>query len=500
MSKQTGSGRKLISNSIIYSVCGLLQKCFSFFLLPLYTAYLTTEDYGTTSIASSFVGTLVIIAAFSLYYAVSRFYVELKQDKEKLKRFYGSVLTFAFLSCLIIGIILTVFRGVLTQFIFAGIDYYPFILICLLQVLFNCQHTIHTYILQSQQRAMKSSILGLICFFVTIGLNILFVVVMKMGATGVQLASVITSLLYTIYFWIDMGRRNEITVCLDFPLLKEALKYSIPLMPHNLSTQIAQLVSRVLIGGAGALGDVGIYSIAAQFGNIADTLQSYVDSAYGPWLYEKLHAQEQGYKSTIKQAAGLLAAVIGFFMLGIALFAQDYILLFVDKSFASAWRYVPWIVLVFAVKTMYYFYVEVLFFHKKASKLLFTATLTGSIVNVIVSAILIPLWGVYGSIAADGIAMVLRVGIVVFISTRFENVGLKVFDFIKNFFTVAVFVFIGLAPSYLYFQDVFSIQNFLFKVLVVLAYVSVQLFLYRKTVGRFGKAILLKIRNRKKAN
>jgi O-antigen/teichoic acid export membrane protein len=410
------------------------------------------------------------------------------------------VLTFVFLSCLLVGILLTVFRKALTQYIFAGTDYYPLILVCLLQVLFYCQHTIHTYILQSQQRAMKSSILGLLCFFVTVGLNILFVVGLELGAVGVQLASMITSFLYTIYFWIDMGRKKEIAVCLDFGLLKEALKYSIPLMPHNLSTQIAQLVSRVLIGGSGALGDVGIYSVASQFGNIADTLQSYVDSAYGPWLYEKLHDHEEGYKSTIKQASGLLAAVIGLFMLGIALFAQDYILLFVDKSFANAWRYVPWIVLVFALKTMYYFYVEVLFYYKKASKLLFTATLTGSIVNVIVSALLIPMWGVYGSIAADGIAMVLRVGIVVFISLRFENVGLKVFDFIQNFIIVASFVFLGLAPSYLYFQNTFHIQNFLFKALVVLAYVGVQLFVYRKIVGRFGKALLMKIRNRKKAN
>ena len=500
MGGQAGSSKKVILNSVIYTASGLLQKCFSFFLLPLYTVYLTTEDYGITSIAHSFISVAVIFAMCSIQYAVSRFYVELKADQEKLKRFYGSVAGFSIISCLIVGLLMTVFRSVLIKYIFAGINYYPVILICLLQILFNAQHTIYAHILQSQQKAMKNSVLTLLHFLLTVGLNILFVVILNMAAVGVLLASLIATVLYTAYFWLDMGRKKEIAVCLDFSLLKDALKYSVPLMPHNLSTHIAQLVSRVLIGGVGTLSDLGLYSVAAQFGSIADTIQNYVDSAYGPWLYEKLHDQEDSYKKTIRQVAGLLAAVIGLFMLGIALFAQDYIVLLMEKSYATAWRYIPWIVAVFAIKTMYYFYVEVLFYYKKASKLLFTATLTSSIVNVIISAILIPMWGVYGSIAADGIAMVIRVGIVVVISKHFDDVGLKLWSFLQNFITVAIFIFIGLAPSYFHYQNTFSIVNFAYKAVVVIAYIGIQLLVHRKIAGHFGKVLLLKMRKGKKEN
>lgn len=492
MSKNADSSRNVISNSIIYTACGLLQKCFSFFLLPLYTAYLSTNDYGVTSIANSFLATMAFVAAFSLYSAVSRFYVELKHDKEKLRRFYGTVLVFIFASCLTIGVILTIFRDSLTKYVFVGIDFYPVVLVCLVQLLFNCQHTLHTYILRSQQKAMKSSLLTLAYFFVTLGFNILFVVVCGMGALGVLLAGTISAAIYTVYFIADMCWHKEIRFCMDFSLLKGALKYSIPIMPHNLSTQIAQLVSNVLIGGTSALSNLGIYSVAAQFANIADTVQNYVDSAYGPWLYEKLHDQEQGYKNSIRQVVGLLIAVIGLFMLGIALFAQDYILLLVQKSYASAWRYVPWIVLVFAIKTMYYFYVEVLFYYKKASRMLFIATLTGSIVNVVLSAFMIPQWGVYGSIVADGVAMVIRVGIIVFISKRFDDVGLCFRDFVLNILVVAVFIFIGLSLSYFKYQDTFSLVNFVYKIGIVLLYIGVQGLVHRNVVKSFGKALLKK--------
>lgn len=479
------SGKKVVLNSIIYSASGLLIKCFSFFLLPLYTAYLTTEDYGVTSIATSFIATTCFVVAFSLFSAVMRFYVDLKTDPEKLKRFYGTIVIFVFISGAAFFGLFTLFRGALSKYVFQGTDYYPVILVTLVSLIFFCQHNVYDNILRSQQKAAKSSILGIAYFFVTLALNILFVVVLKMGAVGSLLASLGGYFIYTVYFLIDMTVKKEITFCLDLKLLKSALKYSIPIMPHNLSTQIASLISKILIGDAVSLAGVGIYSVAAQFGTIADTIQVYVDQAYGPWLYEKLNEKEDGYKTFIRNISKTMIAVIGLFFIGISLFAQDYIILFVDKSYAEAWKFVPFIVLVFAIKTMYYFYVEVLFYYKKASKFLFTATLTSSFVNLVLSYFFIKSYGVYGSVAADAVAMLLRVAIIVIISKRFDDIGLRVFDFIKNAVVVAAFIFGGLALSYTKYQYTFSLINFAYKIAVVALYVLLVLFLNRKSIKPF---------------
>lgn len=470
---QKSSGKKIILNSIIYSCSGLLLKCFSFFLVPLYTVYLTTEDYGITSIAGSFNGTMCFIVAFSLFSAVKRFYVEFKEEPEKLKRFYGTICTFVLLSGLVFSGLLTIFRDLLSTYVFSGIDYYPVIFLCLVSLIFSCQHTIFDYILKSQQKAMKSAIFSIVYFFACVALNIVFIVVLNMGAVGSLLASLIGYTLYTLYFVVEMSVKGTIKFCLDWGLLKEALKYSIPIMPHNLSTNIATLISKILIGGSASLAAVGVYSVASQFGGIADTVHTYISQAYGPWLYERLHDREQGYKNSIRSISKMLSSVIGLLLLGIALFAHDYVVLLVDKAYVEAWRYVPLIVLVFAVKTMYYFYVEVLFYYKKASRMLFIATLSGSLVNIIISYFLIPPFGAYGSILADGIAMVIRVGIIVYISTRFDNIGLKLRDFIVNFLIVAAFIAAGMALSVWKYGNTFSILNLGYKILVVLGYIAV---------------------------
>lgn len=483
------SGGKVILNSIIYSCSGLLLKCFSVFLLPLYTVYLTAADYGITSITGSFTKTMGFVVTLSLFSAITRFYVEFKDDPEKLKRFYGTVVVFSLLSGIGWALLLTVFQKPLSLYVFSGIDYYPVIMICLLSLIFNVQHHIYNDILKSQQKAMKASIVSIAFFFVTLGLNILFVVVLEKGVIGVLLSSLITDIVFFGVFMVDMIRSKAISFCLDIKLLKSALKYSIPIMPHNLSTQIATLISKAMIGGAASLTSLGLYSVAAQFGNMADTIQTYVNSAYAPWLYEKLHNKEVGYKITIRNTVRLLISVIGLLMLGLALFAQDYIVLFLEKSYAQAWRFVPLIVLVFAIKIVYYFYVNILFYYKKASRLLFTATLTGSLINVLLSAFMISVWGAYGSILADAIAMLIRVLVIVVISLRFEDIGLKIRDFVFNFIMIAVFIFVGLAPSYLRFDDSFSILNFVYKIVVVLLYIFLMFIQHKEQITGWLKGL-----------
>lgn len=487
------STKKVVTNAIVYSASGILLKCFTFFLLPLYTAYLTTEDYGITSVVNTFTHTMMYIVALSLYSALMRFYVDLKHDKEKLKRFYGTVSLFTMLSGVFWFAAFTIFRAAASKYIFSGARYFPVILISLLSLFFHCQASIYDDILKSQQKAMKSSIIHIVIFFVTLALNIIFVVVLKWGAPGSLLATLISYVIYTAIFLIDLVPKGEIKFCLDLPLLKDALKYSVPIIPHNLATKIAVLISKILIGGTDSMGSLGVYSVAAQLGEIPDTLQTYVDRAYQPWLYEKLNAQETDFKKTIRSVVRMLIAVLGLLFVCIALFSQDYILLLVDRRYADAWKLVPLIVLVYAIKTIYYFYVEVLFYHKKAVKKLFIATLTSSLLNVFLSFFLIPAYGAMGSIAADAIAMLVRVAIVVLMSRQYENIGLLVRDFVVNFLMVAGFIAAGLLPSFLFFGNEFSILNLGYKTLVVLAFAAVILILHRKQLKPFAQMVKAKL-------
>lgn len=491
---ESGSTRKVVNNSIIYTISGLFVKCFGFILLPLYTAYLTTEEYGLTGLVTSFTTTMSFVVALSLFSAVLRFYVDYNSDPLKLKRFYGTVIVFLFLSGAVWTILFTIFREPLCKYVFSGVDYYPVVIVSIISLVFECPRSVYGYILRSQQKAVRYAVCSLAYFVAHVSMAILFVVKFKLGVVGVIGATMIANVLYTLYFLIKMSVDKEIVFCLDLKLLKEALKYSIPIMPHNLSTQIALLVSKALIGGTSTMASLGLYTVATQFGNIADTVQGYVDKAYGPWLYEKLHAKADNYKTSLRKTTKALISLIGLSFLVLALFSQEVIVLFLDHAYVSSWRFVPLIIGVFSIKTIYYFYVEILFYYKEASRKLFIATLSSSLLNVVLSAVLIPMAGVYGSIMADAIAMIIRCAIVIYISRKYDDVGLKISDFIINFFIIAAFTIAGLSLSLLKFSDQFSFINLSFKVVVVLAYIGVMLLMNKEAMLSIKNMLLSKRR------
>ena len=165
--------KKLTQNSLIYTINGILMKCFSFFLLPLYTAYLTTSDYGIVSITRNFIVPMSFIVSLSLFSAIYRFYVDLKDDDVKLRRFYGTISVFVFVFSTICVGLLTVFKETLIKKVFVGLDFYPIVFITLLTLIFEPQYTIYIQILKSQQKAFKASVVSLSLFFcLTVLLNI----------------------------------------------------------------------------------------------------------------------------------------------------------------------------------------------------------------------------------------------------------------------------------------------------------------------------------------
>src|SRR5690625_2580823 len=90
--------KKVLENSFLYIFSSMLVKAMGFLLLPIYTLFLTPDDYGITNLVMGFINVATFIVSFSLYSAVIRFYADNKDNHEKLKRLYGTVISIVFIS------------------------------------------------------------------------------------------------------------------------------------------------------------------------------------------------------------------------------------------------------------------------------------------------------------------------------------------------------------------------------------------------------------------
>ena len=466
---------KVIENSVLYTFSALLVKAVSFLLLPIYTRFLTPEDYGITNLAFGFIEVATYIVAFSLYSAVVRFYSDYRDDSEKLRRFYGTAVTFLSLSSVVFLVLGIIFNKVIISWFFEGIAFYPVVLIILLTMTFFSLHVMHQSILQGLQNGRKLTIINLTVFGFQVSLNLLLVVFFSLGAVGVLLSSLIINVGYSVFMVYDLRKSRLITFCIDRALLKEALAYSVPIMPHNLSTVIASFASRVFINNSGSLSAVGLYGVATQFAMLIDTVQSAVNQAFAPWFYEMMKSEDEVSRVDVVSLSRFLLIAYSLLYMCIGLFSQEMIIIMASKKYVMAWTTIPILVVAFSVKSIYYFYVNILFYYKDASRKIFIATILGSFADIMIAFELVPRYGMYGAAVSFLIAKIAVVTIVVFMSRKYRNIGYRIPDMLRTLIPSLLFMGAGLYFSYTRYLTEFNWMNLLYKMAVLAAYL---LFVY----------------------
>ncbi|BCP62258.1 hypothetical protein SUT380_14460 [Streptococcus parasuis] len=73
--------KSLIKNTAIVAVGQIGTKFISFFLLPLYTAVLTTYEYGITDLLNTYVSLLMPLIFFQADQAIFRFLIDYRQKE-----------------------------------------------------------------------------------------------------------------------------------------------------------------------------------------------------------------------------------------------------------------------------------------------------------------------------------------------------------------------------------------------------------------------------------
>lgn len=461
---------RVLKNSFFYLFSSLLVKAFSFFLLPVYTNFLSPRDFGITNLINDFNGTATYIITLSLYAAVVRFVPEYKENNSKLRRFYGTLINFILMSGIIFVLICILFRRFLIEILFEDIAFIPYILIGLLTLTFLSLHNLHQYILRGLQQGKKLSIINLIIFSIQVFLNLLFIIGLGLDALGVLLASLVINIGYSIFMLFDLQKQNLITFCFDIQILQESLKYSIPILPHNLSTQIASFVSKILINTNNTLSLVGIYGVALKFAFIVEAVQISVNTAFTPWFYEMMHNDDKNSKNEVVELSNLLLIIYSIVYLFIGLFSQEAVLIFTSESYRMAWSVIPILVIAYSIRSIYYFFVNILFYFKASAKKIFIASLSGSLLNIFVSYLLIPDFNMYGAASALVLSNITIVFLVFLMSRNYNIIGYRLSTMIKIICPSFCFMTIGLFFSYTRYLEIFSWRNFVFKLLIFLAY------------------------------
>ena len=86
--------RSVLKEGKWYLAASMATKALGFFLIPIFTQYLSPSEYGVLGIITTITELLPILLSLSIDVAFVRFYHDYKKDDEQLAALYSSVFWF----------------------------------------------------------------------------------------------------------------------------------------------------------------------------------------------------------------------------------------------------------------------------------------------------------------------------------------------------------------------------------------------------------------------
>ncbi len=384
---------KLAKLSAVYAIGDIVTRGAALLLLPLYTRFLSPEDYGIVGVAEMIKQVLQMLLTLGATGIVIRFYAITTNVADR-RRLFGTLwlllICLPGLACLAL---LTVGRPLLeTLFVQLDVDRHltPTLLTTFLISAFLL---IPPGILRAREQAV-----GYVAFslglFASSNLAILWqVVLLGRGAEGYLTGQLIGAGLMAI---IATGMLlREVTIRPAWRYVAPMLAYGLPLVPHYVGHWALGLSDRLILERFVSLTDLGLYTLAYQIGLVAQLLVQAVNNALLPMFGRA--ATDEGEFARLPQVATYAVFAEAAAVLALALAAPSLVQLVTPPNYHSAGMLAIPILLGYLAFGLYGLPMNGLAQMVGQTRLVPLLTLSAAGVNIGLNLLLVPRYGVWAA-------------------------------------------------------------------------------------------------------
>jgi O-antigen/teichoic acid export membrane protein len=309
------SFRHLFKHSVNYGLGDVISQVIGFLLIPLYTTFLSSSDYGIVDLVGTICAFAIPIIKLGLPGSVTRQYFDYHNDPAKLADYITTIYKLLNWAALIVGSILLVIIFFIKDLIFSEIQFWPYLVLPILTAGLGANNQLMQKVVQNEEKSKYAVKIRLIFTFSSIAMSILFIAGFKLGALGFIIADLIIAIAFFIqaYFFLKPYIKGKF----NLTMAKEGLRYGSGILPSHVFMASSPLLSKAILVNLGSLSALGVFSIGTRFVLPLEIFYSMISTAFTP-IYNRLRTENRNnevakYIKIILVGSFLLFALLLFF-------------------------------------------------------------------------------------------------------------------------------------------------------------------------------------------
>ncbi|UCH34987.1 MAG: oligosaccharide flippase family protein, partial [Armatimonadota bacterium] len=253
---------KVFRHAMVYGVASVTSGVIGFIMIPVYTRCLSPAEYGIVELLQLTSNVLGIVLGMGFGTAVLRFYFQYDSERDR-----HEVISTALAVLVAVGtgvtILLLFGSEWLGRLVLGESGYGLFAALMLLTSLFGLVLIVPLAYVRALERSALYGGIAIGRLLLGLTLNIVFVVVLRMGVLGVLLSALVVALVSAI--GLLGGTLRKVRLAVSRVKLRQMATYGGPLVPASLSMFVLHFADRFFLERAASLEQVGLYALGYKF-------------------------------------------------------------------------------------------------------------------------------------------------------------------------------------------------------------------------------------------
>jgi O-antigen/teichoic acid export membrane protein len=353
---------QLFKQSSIYMVGEFVRRCIGFLMIPVYTRYLSTSDYGILELIELFVMIAgVYFGMEAIVDGMIRIYHDYADERSRAAVVSTAVTGMGGLALLVAGIA-AVTAGPLSKLAFGAAQYAWLIRMSFVALFFSSLMEIALTYQRICERATLFVTFSAIQIVVNVCLNIYFIAFRGLGLWGFLLAKLVVTSIGSVYLLTILFRETGFRLRLD--VARRIASFAGPLIFSGGAIFIIHFADRFFVNHYGSLSDVGIYGLAYKFGFLVSYgVGQPFASVWGVRLYA--HVTGEMWKQQFARVITYLAFFLVLAATALALFVDKILVFVAPPAYASAAILIPIVAFGYVFREVGDYFRGILFINKR---------------------------------------------------------------------------------------------------------------------------------------